>query len=143
MFAKQALIDLGIVLIAPVLVIGSFFLWGGAGDTALLSGTPTADLSPDQPGAKTKLALDTLSGIALDDALFKDEAFTSLSTFNVTIPEVEISRDFPFTPPAVIEEKLRQARLGNVANKPKTTQTVSAPNLSQKINDLKKSISGQ
>jgi hypothetical protein len=89
------------------------------------------------------LALDTLSGIALDDALFKDEAFTSLSTFNVTIPEVEISRDFPFTPPAVIEEKLRQARLGNVANKPKTTQTVSAPNLSQKINDLKKSISGQ
>jgi hypothetical protein len=63
MFAKQALIDLGIVLIAPVLVIGSFFLWGGAGDTALLSGTPTADLSPDQPGAKTKLALDTLSGV--------------------------------------------------------------------------------
>ncbi len=145
MLAKQALIDLGIVLLVPVIIVGASFIWGGAGETALLSGTPSADLSPDQPGAKTKLALDTLSGITLDDALFKDEAFTSLDTFSVTIPEVALSRDFPFTPPAAVEEKLRQARLGHTAPTTKTgiAQTASTQNMSQKIDAAKKALTGQ
>ena len=145
MFTKQALIDLGIVLIVPALIVGGFFLWGGAGETALLSQTPTADLSPDQPGAKTKLALDTLGGITLDGSLFKDEAFTSLEAYNPPIPEVDISRDYPFTPPAIIEERLRQARLGHTITNTKTgaAQSASTANLTQKIDALKKSMSGQ
>ena len=148
MLAKQALIDLGIVLLVPVLVVGGYLLWGNGGESALLSATPNANLSPDMPGAKTKLALDTLSGITLTDALFKDEAFTSLTAFTVTIPQVELSRDYPFTPPAIIEEKLRQARLGISASKTDTaaakgTQSASTPNLSKKIDDLKKSVVGK
>ena len=142
MFAKQALLDLGIILIVPVLIVGGYFRWGDGGETALLSGTPTANLTPDQPGAKTKLALDTLSGITLDNALFKDEAFTSLTAFSVTIPEVDLSRDYPFTPPAIIEQKLRQARLGS----PGRTTTAVSPgvsDLSKKIDSLKKSLTGK
>jgi hypothetical protein len=143
MFAKQALIDLGIVLLVPVILVGGYFVWGSGGETALLSANPNANLSPDQPGAKTKLALDTLGGTTLDDSLFRDEAFTTLTAYNVTIPEVDLSRDYPFTPPPIIEEKLRQARLGISPNKPATTKPsspASTQNLSQKIDSLKKSL---
>lgn len=142
MLAKQALIDLGIVLLAPVVVIGSYIIWGGPDDTALLSAPPEATVNLDEPGVKTQNILGVLNGIRLDDSLFKDEAFTSLTAFNVTIPEVPLLRDYPFTPPPIIEERLRQARLGIKAPL-STSQSASTVNVTQKIDTLKKSLTGK
>lgn len=142
MLAKQALIDLGIVLLAPVVVIGSYIIWGGPDDTALLSAPPTETVNLNEPGVKTQNILGVLSGTRLDDSLFKDEAFTSLTAFNVTIPEVPLLRDYPFTPPPIIEERLRQARLGQKYGASQLP-TTSTADVSQKIDTLKKSLTGK
>lgn len=141
MFAKQALIDLGIVLIIPAFIVGGYYSWGGSTEMLLMTEQPIGTLGPDEPGEKTKLVLDTLNGIVLTDALFKDEAFTTLSSFSVPIPEVPLSRPNPFTPPPVIEERIRQGRLGNQTSR----AILSAPStqtLSSKIDDLKKTLGG-
>lgn len=142
MFAKHILIDLGIVLLAPVVVIGSYTIWGGADDSQLLSAPPAQVGNADEPGVKTQNILGVLNGIRLDDSLFKDEAFTSLTAFHVTIPEVPLVRDYPFTPPPIIEERLRQARLGIKAPL-SASQSASTVNVSQKIDTLKKSLTGK
>jgi hypothetical protein len=136
MLGRQLLTDIGIILAAPIVVIGGYFLWGNPDTVQLLSEAPVVRIGADEPGAKTKLALDTLNGITLSDALFKDEAFTSLTTFSAEIPEVALSRDNPFVPPPAIAEKIRQARLNGVS---KTATSVTTPlSLSEKIDQLKK-----
>jgi hypothetical protein len=127
MYVKQILIDIGIVLVAPALVLGGYFVWGTGDSGSLLSDAPTVALGPNEPGAKTKLALDTLRGIVFDDSLFKDEAFTSLTPFYVTIPEVPLSRDNPFVPPPVIAELLRNARNKDTVKPASSTSTKADP----------------
>ena len=145
MFGKQSLIDLGIVLAIPLVLIGGVTFFGGTNDVSLISEQPSAAIGPNDPGAKTKLALDTLSGISLSDALFKDEAYTTLVPYSAPIPPVPLSRDNPFIPPPVIEELLRQARLGNDVSKSKLTpvNSVNTQNLSSKLDALKKSLGGK
>ena len=140
--AKQLLIDVLMVITIPIFVIGGYFLWFRGDDTALLSAPPILGANPliESAGAKTKQALDTLSGIALDGSLFADPAYIALEQFNVVYPtSTPLSRKYPFTPSPIIEERLRQAHLGyGTASAPKTT---SDPVLTAKINQLKKSLS--
>jgi hypothetical protein len=143
--SKQALIDLTIVLSIPIFIIGGQYMLGGEGDGAQISANPSAALSLDEPGAKTKLALDTLSKINLKGDIFTDNAYTRLVALDVIIPEVDLSREFPFSPPPIIEERLRQARLGNSAGKVWETPTTSSDSsdsqsLSNRIDQLKKTL---
>jgi hypothetical protein len=133
MIGKQLIIDISLVVALPVLIIGGYYLWGPTSDS--LSLAPSAALGVAEPGYKTKLALDTLSSITLDDSLFADPAYLSLKSFTVVIPEVPLARSYPFTPPPIIEERLRQARLGHVVN---TTPVATTDSLSSQIDKLKK-----
>ena len=139
MVVKQVFIDLAILLSIPVIFIGGNLAFGGS-DEGGLSVAPSQVIAVNEAGAKTKQALDMLHGIKLDDSLFKDEAYTSLTPFSAQIPEVPLLRNFPFTPPAIIEERLRQARLNNGPAKTVVATPVTAQNLSAKIDALKKSL---
>ena len=139
MVVKQVFIDLAIVLSIPVILIGGNLTFGGSEDIAPIA-SPSTVIGAKDAGAKTKQALDILHGIKLDNALFKDEAYTSLTPFSAEIPEVPLLRSFPFTPPAIIEARLRQARLNNGAVKTVIATPVTTQNLSAKIDALKKSL---
>lgn len=144
MIAKQTLVDLGMVLLVPVVLVGGYYAFGGPTDDALLTEATPSVIGPNEPGAKTKLALDTLNGISFDDSLFKDEAFTSLASFTVDIPEVPLTRDYPFTPPREISERLRLSKTGTVISKPTSvtsSKTTSSP--SAKIDSIRISTSGK
>ena len=140
MMGKQALVDLLIVLVIPALFVGVYyFFFHGDNATLLLSSSATpSTVSTNEPGAKTELILKTLHSIHLDDSLFGDPAYLSLKTYTVTIPTVPISRPFPFTPPPVIIERLRQSHAGvvetssSVSSSPKATIGIST-----KINMIK------
>ena len=109
MFTKQSLIDLAIVLVVPILLIGAYLLYGKSGNDVLLSEQPTPTLAESEPGAKTKLALDTLNGITLDGSLFKEDSYVSLVGFYTEIAtSTLLYRENPFTMPLVIQDHLQQ-----------------------------------
>lgn len=145
MMGKQAFVDLLIVLVLPAFIVGAYYVWfrGATNTTDLLSATAWQDkgqVAANQPGAKTELALKTLRSIHLDDSLFKDPAYLSLKTYTINIPSVPISRPFPFTPPPIVAERLRDAHY-NTKSTPATTDTsgtkINALGISNKINLLK------
>ena len=137
---KQIVIDVLIVISLPILIIGGYFIWFRTNDTALLSAPPILGANPgSEPGVKTKQALDTLKGITLDDSLFTDPAYNALKPFIVAIPSASTSRRYPFTPPPIIEERLRQAKYGhNFSKENKPVATPSDASLAAKIDALKK-----
>lgn len=114
MFGKQALVDLVIVMTIPLLVLGGYFVWfRNAQSTEIVSPTAWLDkneVAANQPGAKTEAALKILRSIRLDDSLFKDPAYLILKTYVVNIPEVPLSRPFPFTAPPAVLERINNAR---------------------------------
>lgn len=143
MMGKQAFVDLFIVLVIPALFVGAYFAWfRGVDSNTLLSSTNGQAIIPaDQPGAKTELALKALLTINLDDSLFKDPAYLSLKTYTINIPSVPISRPFPFTPPPVVLERLRQSRFSaksiTASNVVTPSAKIDALGISNKINLLK------
>jgi hypothetical protein len=133
MLGKQAFVDILIVLIVPILIISGYYFWWRVDGEGLLSlSAPAQEDSSNEPGTKTKMALDALS-IKLDDSLFKDPAYLALKNYVFDIPSVPLSRPYPFTPPPVIQELLREAKLAN------PTAPSSVPTLSIKLDTLKKS----
>ena len=138
MMGKQSLIDVLVVLVVPALFIGGYYFWWRTDSTSLLSVSSgaVADRSADEPGAKTRLALETLNTITLSDALFKDPAFLSLKTYRVEIPTVPLSRAYPFTQPQILLDRMRAVRFsgsGVLQSAPAT------PVVSAKLDALKKS----
>lgn len=143
MMGKQAVVDLLIVLVLPAFIVGVYFVWFRSSDSnVLLSATSgQATISANQPGAKTELALKTLKSIHLDDSLFKDPAYLSLKTYTINILSVPVSRPFPFTPPPVVLERLRDAHYNGknstATNVASSGTKIDALGISNKINLLK------
>ena len=145
---KQILIDILVVITLPILIIGVYFLAFRTNDPIIIAAPPVLGASVvEEPGVKTKQALDTLKGLSLDGSLFTDPAYTSLQPFVVGIPSASTSRKYPFTPPPIIEERIRQSKLGHNFTKDAlgstnttdtSNNTTSNTSLSSKIDQLKK-----
>lgn len=94
MFKDKKTLIYGSIL-AVLLVVAYFVLFaGGEGDiVTVASQDPTSAVSEEL--IKTLTSLNT---IKLDESLFSDPAFVSLSDFGVIIPEQPIGRRNPFAP---------------------------------------------
>jgi len=114
MTGKQALIDMLVVLVAPLLLIGGYYYFK-SGDDALLSlgsGVATPGRDGGELGEKTTLALAMLKSIDFDVSLFQDPAYLSLQDFSVTVASTTLGRPYPFTSPPEIRELLRRSLIG-------------------------------
>lgn len=86
---------IGGVLVLALVVWGYFMFFQGQGGP-LLSGTGGKEASPISE--ELLVTLGNLHTIRLDDALFKNPVFLSLSDFGVTIPPEQVGRRNPFAP---------------------------------------------
>ena len=84
----------GLFVIAAVIVYFMFF--SGNSDDALL--TTTAEDPTSQVSRDLLVTLSSLNVIRLDETLFKDPVFVSLSDFGVIIPLQPVGRRNPFAP---------------------------------------------
>lgn len=82
-------------------------LAGGAGMVALLyvyltyfsgGSAPLTATSPDQISGDILVTLNSLHTIKLDNGIFSDPVFVSLSDYGVTIPPQDAGRRNPFAP---------------------------------------------
>ena len=91
-FLKNKFVTTGI-MIAVVVGLG-YYVWTSSSSSPLL--TTAGETSPLSENILTTLT--QLNTITLDDALFKDPVFQSLSDFGVTIPCQDAGRNNPFAP---------------------------------------------
>jgi short subunit fatty acids transporter len=70
-----------------------YWWWGGSSAEPLLNAEPSSPLSSD-----LLATLGSLNTITLDETIFSDETFRSLTDFGVTIPPQAIGRRNPFAP---------------------------------------------
>lgn len=90
---KKNIVLIGVVAVAAGLLYYFFFM--SSGDTALL----TSSEDSDSPVSQEILAtLGNLRTIKLDNSIFSDPLFISLSDFGVSIPPAAAGRRNPFAP---------------------------------------------
>lgn len=80
-------------LVAAAAVGALLYWWMGKDSAPILSETAQSPLSSD-----LLLTLGNLSTITLDESIFEDPAFQSLTDFGVTIPPQATGRRNPFAP---------------------------------------------
>ncbi|HEY9585972.1 MAG TPA: hypothetical protein VJJ02_05310 [Candidatus Paceibacterota bacterium] len=97
MKGKQILIDVGVVLVIPALLLVGYYFWSPRGDSALLS--LVAPPEEREYGAQAKAALASLRSITMDGSLFEDPVYKSLQEFHVDIEPATLGRTYPFTSP--------------------------------------------
>lgn len=136
MIPKQLILDIVVVLAVPSLIIGGYMMWFRDESGPLLSASSEMlQTKPDEPGALTRIALQKLNSIKLDDSLFRDPAYLSLKIYSVEIPEAKLQRDFPFTPTPEIAEMVRRAK-ATVSAKGNST-TAKSESIATKLDLLK------
>ena len=82
--------------VALVVMGLGYYIWSSQGASPTLTSSETGGISA---GSQELLAtLGKLRGIKLDDKIFSDTAFVSLSDFGVTIPPEAAGRPNPFSP---------------------------------------------
>lgn len=86
---------IGGVLLMGLVVWGYFAFFRGQ-EGPLLSGTGEGEASPISE--ELLVTLSNLHVIRLDDSIFSDPIFLSLSDFGVTIPPEQVGRRNPFAP---------------------------------------------
>lgn len=135
--ARQLIFDIMIVLSVPILFVGGYFIWfRDASGPLLSSGYEELKSGENNPGATTKVALQTLNSITLNSSLFTDPSYQSLRTFTVEIPTSELYRKYPFTPTTEIFEMLRR---NTSAPAKDATKNVKVESINDKLDLLKKS----
>lgn len=77
----------------------AFYFGGGAISTPSLSSPSETNLPGTQ---KLVVMLTSLNTIRLNDSVFKDPVFQSLSDFGVVIPEQQVGRRNPFAPTSAV-----------------------------------------
>jgi hypothetical protein len=87
---KNKWVGAGLLL---VVLVGAWFMWGRSTDLAPLTDDGTAQVSQE-----LLATLGKLHSITLDDSIFKDPAFATLTDFGVTIPSQPVGRRNPFEP---------------------------------------------
>lgn len=86
------LLTLGVAVAVLALAYYAFFMSGGAGEP-LSASTAVTPQSQD-----TLVTLASLNTITLDNSVFKDPVFLSLTSFGVVIPKQNVGRRNPFAP---------------------------------------------
>ena len=103
MKGKQALTDIGIVLVIPVLVFLGYYFWNSGSDSELLSLVAPQE-GQQEYGKEAKAALAELKSITMDGSLFEDPVYKSLQEFHVDVSPAVLGRSYPFsTPDAVLK----------------------------------------
>lgn len=93
-FFKKNKILLGVILVAFVGLVGYLNFFSGAPSGELLASTEEASpLSSDLLSV-----LSNLHTIKLDESIFSDPAFQSLTNFGVELPPENVGRRNPFLP---------------------------------------------
>lgn len=89
---KKNMVVIGVIVAA---VVALYFYSSSSGGGAIL----TSSMEAESPVSHEILAtLGNLRTIRLDDSIFKDPLFMSLSDFGVTIPPAAAGRRNPFAP---------------------------------------------
>jgi hypothetical protein len=126
---KQLFLDILVVVLIPVLAVGAYFLWFRIDSGPLLSAkSEMLRTDAGEPGNTTKIALQALSRIVLNDALFTSPTYLNLKLYTVDIPTSEFSREYPFTPSQTVHDMLRRSRAGGA-----TAQSDTSPARVQSI----------
>lgn len=86
----------GVVVIVALALIYYFFFYSSSPSTPALSSVTANDASPTSQQLLVTLA--SLHTIKLDNTLFQDPVFMSLSDYGVTIPTQPVGRRNPFAP---------------------------------------------
>lgn len=128
---KQLFLDIAVVVSIPVLAVGAYFLWFRVDSGPLLSAkSEMLRTDAKEPGNTTKIALQSLSRIVLNDALFTSPTYLNLKVYTVDIPTSELSREYPFTPPQTVRDMLRRVRAGGTtaqsSTPPARVESISA-----------------
>jgi hypothetical protein len=114
---KQYIIDLGIILGFPGLLLGLYFYMGGniSSSFSFLSvgGLSLPGNDTGQLGEKAKMTLEALRSTTLDTAIFDDPAYQSLRDYSVEIPTTVLGREYPFSLPDEVQEMLNKSRGGS------------------------------
>lgn len=84
---------LGGVIVVVLCGLLYFMYFSGGSAPALSSSSQTSPISQD-----LLAALQNLHTITLDNSIFSDQVFTSLTDFGVTIPPENVGRRNPFIP---------------------------------------------
>lgn len=92
-FKKNRTAILGIV--AGIIALIAYFQFFGGSSSSVLTSSSEA---PSPAGSDLLVALGNLQGIKLDNAVFQDPVFISLSDFGVDIPSQPVGRRNPFAP---------------------------------------------
>lgn len=91
-FLKKNKMMLGGIIVVAALVWAYFTYFSGS------SAPLTATDADSSIGGDLLVTLNSISTLRLDDSIFKDPVFQSLSDFGVTIPPQDSGRRDPFAP---------------------------------------------
>jgi hypothetical protein len=138
MFGKQLFLDIIVIVSIPALLIGIYFLWFRAESGPLLSAkSEMLRVDPNEPGNQTKLALQSLQRITLNDAVFKSPSYFQLQIYTVEIKPSELSREYPFSPTVELSEMLRRTKVTTRTPIVNQQAKVGAVSISEKLDQLK------
>ena len=138
---KQVLLDILIVLVAPIiLVVG--YLYVGADKMSSLFLVAPLDVAAlpggngEEMGAKSTAALNELRSIHFDEALFSDPTFQSLIDFTGSISTTTAGRRYPFSTPDEVKILLKRSVQSEPASSQKNGGAVVSSTV--KIDTVKK-----
>lgn len=138
---KQVLLDILIVLVAPVILVAGYLYFGADQISSLLFVAPL-DIAAlpggngEEMGTKSKAALNELKSIHFDEALFSDPTFLSLIDFTGTISTTTVGRRYPFSTPDEVKMLLKNASQSEPVSSPKSSG--AAVSSTVKIDTVKK-----
>jgi hypothetical protein len=92
-FFKNNKSSIGVIVIVGLLIY-VYFSYFRSSTEQLISSTPTSDST-----SKLLVALASLHTITLDNSIFTDPVFLSLSDFGIQIDPQNVGRRNPFAPP--------------------------------------------
>ncbi|MEN9524457.1 MAG: hypothetical protein RL536_526 [Candidatus Parcubacteria bacterium] len=82
-----------------VVVLLIYFYFSGGSSTNTQSGlTQIENANSAQVGMRVLNLLQQIRSLKIDTSLFKDQAYTTLLDYTVTIPEIPVGRPNPFAP---------------------------------------------
>ena len=115
MIGKQILIDIGVVIIAPlVLVVGYYYFFPPELVVDSSGAEPLRVSAEDKPGGKARMALAQLRSTNIDVEFFRDPAFIALKEHSVTIPSSALGRANPFIIPEELLVKEKNSKPGHL-----------------------------
>ena len=88
---------IGAIMLGVLLVVAYYVFWGSGSGSPLLS----SSAAPSSESQQLLATLGDLHSVTLDNRIFKNQIFLSLSDFGAVIPEQPVGRPNPFAPVGV------------------------------------------